>query len=87
MSKQDSLDDAFYAGLRTAKPCGGPKPVWLTFTMEQYQEADELNSGYCRACGAMRDCCEPGARNYPCEDCGNRQVFGAQELLLTGLVE
>jgi len=38
--------------------------------------------GVCTACGAETDGCEPDARNYECDDCGEREVFGAEELLL-----
>lgn len=40
------------------------------------------NPGFCIACGADASGCEPDARNYQCEDCGARQVFGAEELML-----
>lgn len=40
------------------------------------------NPGFCIACGADADGCEPDARNYRCESCGERKVYGAQELLL-----
>jgi hypothetical protein len=39
--------------------------------------------GFCLACGAERYQVEPDARNYPCEECGKRKVFGAQEILLS----
>jgi len=39
------------------------------------------NPGFCVACGADRDGCEPDARNYECDECGKRMVFGASELL------
>lgn len=42
------------------------------------------NTGICTECGASRDGCEPDARNYPCEECGKRKVFGASELVLMG---
>ena len=38
--------------------------------------------GFCLACGFEQDGCEPDARNYRCEDCGERQVFGAEEILV-----
>ena len=38
--------------------------------------------GFCISCGEERYQTEPDARNYPCEGCGKRKVFGAQELLL-----
>lgn len=40
------------------------------------------NPGFCIACGAEADGCEPDARNYECECCGKREVFGAAELLM-----
>lgn len=38
--------------------------------------------GICIACGADHDECEPDARKYECYECGERQVYGAEELLL-----
>lgn len=40
------------------------------------------NPGFCLACGAEADGCEPDARNYECECCGEHAVFGAEELML-----
>lgn len=40
------------------------------------------NPGFCIACGHEQDGCEPDARNYECESCGERKVFGAEELLI-----
>lgn len=39
------------------------------------------NPGFCIACGEEADGCEPDARCYECEFCGERKVYGAQELL------
>jgi predicted amidophosphoribosyltransferase len=41
------------------------------------------NPGFCLACGAEADGCEPDAENYECEACGEHQVFGADEILLS----
>lgn len=38
--------------------------------------------GFCTACGHEQDGCEPDARNYECENCGEKKIFGAQELLI-----
>lgn len=46
----------------------------------------ENYGGLCRACGAEHGQIEPDARNYVCEQCGMKQVFGAQELILMGAV-
>lgn len=37
--------------------------------------------GICRSCGEEQPHCEPEARNYLCENCGEREVFGAEENL------
>ena len=39
------------------------------------------NPGFCVACGEEADGCEPDARRYKCECCGERAVSGAEELL------
>ena len=39
------------------------------------------NPGICIACGEDADGCEPDARNYECESCGENKVFGCEELL------
>lgn len=44
-------------------------------------ERDDL-TGFCLSCGAEQGPVEPDARNYTCEDCGEKQVFGAEELLI-----
>jgi hypothetical protein len=48
--------------------------------MAAIEEGDSI--GFCRSCGAEHDGCEPDARNYLCDECGQRLVFGAEELLL-----
>ena len=40
------------------------------------------NPGFCLACGEDADSCEPDARNYRCECCGEEQVFGAEEVMI-----
>ena len=39
--------------------------------------------GFCLACGLKQGGVEPDARGYKCESCGKRQVFGAEELMLS----
>ena len=39
------------------------------------------NPGFCIACGQDADGCEPDARRYECESCGERAVYGAEELM------
>ena len=51
---------------------------------------DENNSsacttwGFCLACGAQQEGCEPDARRYECEECKERRVYGAEEILMMG---
>ena len=40
------------------------------------------NLGFCIYCGEDADGCEPDARQYECECCGRRGVYGADELLM-----
>jgi hypothetical protein len=40
------------------------------------------NPGFCLACGNEQEGCEPDARNYKCEACGEREVFGASEIVM-----
>ena len=55
------------------------------FTIEEIQAADEAMEGFCIECGDIRSNCEPDARKYHCESCGEDQVFGAMECLVMGL--
>lgn len=40
------------------------------------------NPGFCVACGAERGECEPDAEGYPCEECGENAVCGAEQLFM-----
>jgi len=42
------------------------------------------NPGFCLACGADHDACEPDAEKYECYDCGRNTVFGASWVLEAG---
>lgn len=56
---------------------------------ESYLNGFSLDDvGYCLECGWERYQTEPDACNYPCdnEDCGKNQVFGAQEIMMMGLL-
>ena len=44
-----------------------------------------MNMGVCIACGEERDSCEPDARNYECEYCGENQVQGWMVIMERGL--
>jgi hypothetical protein len=57
-------------------------------TVDRVMEACERsmttldNPGFCIACGEEADGCEPDARGYECEACGENKVYGAEELLM-----
>jgi hypothetical protein len=63
--------------------------VHESVTQERVMEAIEAsmvgleNPGFCIACGADHDECEPDARGYECYECGEHKVYGAEELLCT----
>lgn len=40
------------------------------------------NPGFCIECGAESGSCEPDARGYECECCGERSVYGAEEIAM-----
>ena len=59
-----------------------------SITTERVMEAVERelttldNPGFCLLCGGEADGCEPDAQGYECESCGERAVYGAQEILI-----
>jgi hypothetical protein len=52
--------------------------------LDDVMEAVSANNciGFCTACGSEAYNVEPDASEYKCECCGERQVYGAEELLL-----
>lgn len=54
-------------------------------SLEEVQEMDDMGLGFCLACGSTQ-AAEPDARKYPCEECKEEMVYGAQELAIMGLV-
>ena len=61
----------------------------VTFSLELVKECmfGTSNLGGCISCGEVQEGCEPDARNYECESCGEKQVFGMEELLMMGYVK
>lgn len=41
------------------------------------------NPGFCVKCGSDYEGCEPDAREYKCDQCGENAVYGAEELLFS----
>lgn len=59
----------------------------LKLTENTYHQLNNDYMGLCHNCGNVADCCEPDARNYACEACGENQVFGTDESLVMGKIE
>lgn len=55
-------------------------------TERRFMSASEMFEGRCIACGAAADGCEPDAREYGCESCGEQAVYGLEELLMMGRI-
>ena len=45
----------------------------------------EDSEGFCLACGEIAYGVEPDAQRDVCEGCGERKVYGAEELVMMGL--
>ena len=58
----------------------------IKITEESYSELSENYGGFCTNCGAEADGCEPDAERYTCESCGARSVYGAEQLLIIGVL-
>ena len=59
-----------------------------SLTMDRLMEAANRrhysldNPGFCIACGAQQNNCEPDAVNYKCDNCGEKAVAAPESLLL-----
>ena len=53
-------------------------------TLARVMKAVEADAdlGFCLACGAEQDGCEPDAREYICDTCEQPRVYGAEEILI-----
>jgi hypothetical protein len=51
---------------------------------DEYLDLVANDLGLCVSCGSERDCVEPDAERYPCEECGSRKVYGVEQLMLLG---
>lgn len=63
--------------------------VFFAFAMhpEEFQGLDEDSCGLCIRCGEIEvGSVEPDARKYTCDACDENGVYGAQELLMMGLI-
>ena len=62
-----------------------PETTRYRFTVEELQQADDWSEGFCLACRAPRECCEPDASAYRCEECGEHAVYGPHWIAIAGL--
>ncbi len=62
----------------------GGRVVVQDFIMDEdeYHELNRNYTGLCTACGAERDCTEPDAERYDCEECERPTVYGVEQLML-----
>ena len=60
------------------------KSITLDRIMESVERRNSSldNPGFCIACGVEAESVEPDAREYECECCGERAVYGDEELLI-----
>lgn len=57
-------------------------------SQEDYSDATENYMGFCTVCEAFtRDSTEPDAEGYDCPECENNTVVGAEDALISGLIE
>ena len=57
----------------------GHREVW---------DLDSNSDGFCTACGELAPgCCEPDARGYLCDSCGEHKVYGTSELVMMGFIQ
>ena len=60
----------------------------IVMSSEEYLDHDDNMDGLCLNCLEWTDGgCEPDARYYECESCGQPKVHGAQEAMMMGMIE
>ena len=61
------------------------KPIHISEA--EYADLTENYGGFCIECGDQACGVEPDARRYRCESCGANAVYGAEELLIRGVIQ
>lgn len=60
----------------------------VSMAASEFEEACDAYQGFCTNCRRITsDSVEPDAREYECESCGERTVYGAEEALFMDLIE
>lgn len=61
--------------------------VPIPVSSSDFAEYNEDNTGICIGCRQWSgEMCEPDAREYPCPECRENKVYGAEEALLQGFI-
>lgn len=70
------------------KQMKGRNNTFIAFEMSELEflGINYENGGLCIRCGDEAHGVEPDARKYECEGCGERGVYGCEELLIMGIV-
>ena len=64
-----------------------PRKSIAKVTAGEFKEHTDNYDGLCLACGAWSEGdCEPDAREYPCQECEEDAVMGAEDALMEGYV-
>ena len=58
----------------------------MKLPLEAIEAAIYADAGLCIMCGVTKELCEPDACAYRCDECGRFAVYGAEEILLMGMV-
>jgi hypothetical protein len=56
--------------------------VEVLLEMAERRDSSLDNPGVCIKCGEEQEGCEPDARKYKCEHCGENTVYAPEELLM-----
>jgi hypothetical protein len=57
-------------------------------TENEFAEATDNSMGWCPKCREFtRDCTEPDAEGYDCEQCGENSVVGAEVAMVAGMFD
>jgi hypothetical protein len=61
----------------------------FTVSLEELEETTfgDSTDGICLSCGERQSGCEPDARRYKCESCGENNVFGIPDAVMSGQVD
>ncbi len=59
----------------------------MKIKLEAIERGMRDGTGFCLECGEESENVEPDARNYPCYECGEASVYGAEEIVMMGQVD